>query len=460
MIRKNDVVLLEITDISSEGNGVGRFEGMAVFVPMTAPGDRILVRIAKVQKSFAYGILQEIQEPSPLRAPNDCPVYRQCGGCALRHLSYKGELAAKAGWVEENLRRIGGIAVQCEPIIPSPQSGRYRNKAQYPIRMVDGRVRAGFFARRSHRLVPVEDCLLQPAGFCDILRCVTSFMEEFQVAPYDEQAHSGVVRHVFIREAEATGQVMVWLVVNAGSLPHAQELAARLRAVCPGLASFGFDCNRRRTNVIFGGEPVTVWGSGTITDVLCGVRLALSPLSFYQINRRGAEQLFRTALEYADPAPGDTLLDLYCGAGAVGLSMAHRVRELIGVEIVPQAVENACANAAQNGIANVRFLCADAAQAARRLAEEGVQPDIVVLDPPRKGADAATLDCIRALSPQKVVYISCNSATLARDARMLAGYGYRVQRVRPVDLFPRTANVECCCLLTKMGCCAEGTKEV
>lgn len=449
-MRKNDLIELTIESVGSEGNGVGRHEGMAVFVPMTAAGDVIRARAVKVQKSYAFGIVDEILTPSPDRIANDCPAYRQCGGCALRHLSYEAELAAKQRWVADNLRRIGGVELAPEPILPSPSSGRYRNKAQYPVRLVDGRVRAGFFARRSHRLVPVEDCLLQPQGFREIVAVITAFLEEYGIPSYDEQAHTGVVRHIFIREAETSGQVMVWLVLNARELPHWQELVVRLRAACPGLASFGVDVNRRKTNVIFGGEVKTLWGAGAIADTLRGVSLELSPLSFYQVNRAAAERLFELALEYAAPEPGDTLLDLYCGTGAVGLGMAHAVKELVGVEVAPQAVEDARRNAQRNGIGNARFLCADAAEAAEQLLEEGLRPDIIVLDPPRKGADAAALACIARFAPRKVVYISCNSATLARDVALLREHGYRAVKARPADLFPRTANVECCCLLERI----------
>lgn len=450
LLQKNDLIPLTVESVGHEGNGVGRYEGMAVFVPGTAAGDAIRARVVKAAKTHAFAIVDELLEPSPDRVENDCPAYPKCGGCALRHLSYEAELRAKAGWVADNLRRIGGVDIALEPILPSPESGRYRNKAQYPVRLVDGRVRAGFFAPRSHRLIPAEDCLLQPESFRSIVAAVLALMEESGVPPYDEEAHTGVVRHIFIRRAETTGQVMVWLVVNADSLPRSEEWAARLRAACPELCSFGIDVNKRRTNVIFGGAPRTLWGADTITDTLRGVKLELSPLSFFQVNRAAAEELFGVALEYAAPAPGDLLLDLYCGAGAVGLSMAHAVREVIGVEAVPQAVEDARRNAALNGIGNARFLHADAGEAARRLLEEGLRPDIVVLDPPRKGAEEAVLDCIAALAPRRVVYISCDSATLARDVGRLAAHGYAVKRARPADLFPRTANVECCCLLERV----------
>lgn len=448
-MKKNDCISLSITGLGNEGNGIGRYDGMAVFVPQTAPGDEILARIVKVQKQYAFGIVQEMVKPSPDRIANDCPVYAQCGGCCLRHLSYPAELAVKADWVAQNLRRIGGIDLALAPIIPSPSDQRYRNKAQFPVRLVNGKICAGFFAPRSHRIVPVEDCLLQPLIFRSIVQSILSFMEDFSISPYDEQNHTGLVRHIFIRLAETTGQVMVYLILNGNTLPHHDRLIARLQDVCPQLASFGIDANRHRTNKIWGGNPQLLFGSDTITDTLRGIALDISPLSFYQVNRGAAERLLEVAADYATLSPDDHLLDLYCGTGAVGLSMARSAGALVGVEVVAAAVENARHNALQNGIKHARFLCADAACAAQQLLADGWHPDVIVLDPPRKGADAAVLDCIAALAPSRVVYISCNSATLARDVKLLAQQGYHLRKARPVDLFPRTANVECCALFTR-----------
>jgi 23S rRNA (uracil1939-C5)-methyltransferase len=422
---------------------------MAVFVPMTAVGDKIQARIVKAQERYAFGIVETLEAPSPHRAEDDCPVYRRCGGCSLRHMDYAEECRIKEGWVVENLKRIGGVELAPEVFLPSPRCERYRNKAQYPVRLVDGKIRAGFFASRSHTLIPAEDCKLQPEFFRAAVECITGFMEEKNIAPYDEVGHTGLVRHIFIRHGEKTGETMVWLSINGESLPFHGELAARLKEVCPGLVSFGVDVNKQRTNVILGGRLKTLWGGDTITDILCGVRLELSTLSFYQVNRDAAELLFGKALEFADPQPTDVLLDLYCGVGAVGLAMASRVKEVVGVEIVPAAVENAAKNAEANGITNARFLCADASEAASRLEEKGITPDILVLDPPRKGADRAVIDCIGAMSPKKVVYLSCDSATLARDVARLAEYGYKPARLAVTDMFPRTANVESCCLLVK-----------
>ncbi|MFV0400077.1 MAG: 23S rRNA (uracil(1939)-C(5))-methyltransferase RlmD [Oscillospiraceae bacterium] len=448
-IKKNQSVWLEITGLTQEGMGVGRMDGIVVFVPMTAPGDRVRAKIVKVAKNHAYGIVEKLERPSADREKNRCPAFGRCGGCSLRHISYEAECREKEGFVRENLRRIGGIEPPLEPILPSPRQERYRNKAQFPVREENGRIRTGFFAPRSHRLIPVEDCLLQPEEFAGITRIFCDFMEEHGITAYEEETHTGLVRTLYLRKAEATSQLMVTVIVNGDTLPHWAELNERLREEFPGFATLVLDSNTSRTNVLTGGREKTLWGEGKITDVLAGVELSLSPASFYQVNREAAEKLYAQALEYAAPQGGEVLLDLYCGAGSIGLSMAHRVGEVIGVEVVEKAVQDARSNAERNGIANARFLRADAGEAARQLTAEGLTPDIVVLDPPRKGADLATIEAISAMSPGKIVYISCNSATLARDCKLLGERGYKAIKGRAVDLFPRTAHVEAVVLLSK-----------
>jgi 23S rRNA (uracil1939-C5)-methyltransferase len=451
MLSKNDLIPLIISDITTEASGVGRTEeGFAVFVPGAAVGDRLTVRIVKVLKSYAFGIIEEILEPSPDRIPSDCPVSRGCGGCSLRHISYEAECRLKERWVTENFRRIGGIQAEVLPILPSPRRQGYRNKAQYPVRAdADGKLVMGFFAKRSHRVVPCVSCRLQPDLFEEILRFLEGFCRRHGVAPYDEARRTGLLRHIYLRMGEATGQVMVCLVVNGGGLPCEEELARELPARFPSVASLILNRNRENTNVILGKDCRTLWGKGYIEDILCGVRVRISPLSFYQVNREGAENLYRTAAEFAELGGDETLLDLYCGAGTIGLSMASRVRRLIGVEAVASAVENARENARENKIENARFLCGDAAEAAGTLLREGVSPDIVVMDPPRKGCDASLLDTAASMAPQKIVMISCNSATAARDCAILEQKGYRVKKLRAVDMFPRTAHVECVALLLR-----------
>lgn len=448
-MKKNDFIELCIDDIAHSGDGVGRCGGMAVFVPMTAPGDRLLCKIVQARKSFAFGIIHELREPSVLREENGCPAFRRCGGCSLRHLSYEAELAVKSRWAQENLRRIGGINLALEPILPSPRVERYRNKAQYPIRNIGGKIRAGFFQKRSHELVAVDDCLLQPAIFSALVAAFTDFCDENGIAAYDEKSHTGVARHLFLRLAEKTGEIMACVVAN-GAFPHEDKLAARLLAVCPALKTLVINENRERTNVIFGPATRAVFGGGFITDELAGVRVKISAQSFYQVNREAAERLYGIAKEYASPQPGDTLLDLFCGAGAIGLSMARSCREVVGIESVAEAVADARENAAANGIDNARFFCSDAENAGELLRDENIRPDIAILDPPRKGAEPETLRLLAELGPRRIVYISCDSATLARDLKILCGTGYAAVRGRAVDMFPRTAHVETVVLLERL----------
>lgn len=442
MLHKNQIEQTTIIAMSSDGNGIAKVGGMVVFVPYTAVGDQLLVRIVKVQKNFAFGIIEKLLDPSPDRVENSCPVYKKCGGCAFRHLSYEAELRHKAQFVQENLRRIGGLEPQMLPITPSPLQQGYRNKAQYPIREEDGEIVAGFFARRSHRVIPSAGCDLQPAFFEEILQYTLDFARQYRIPAYKEQNGKGLLRHLYLRYGEQSKQVMVCLVLNGEHLPHDKEYVAGLLEICPQVTSVVINVNRKQNNVILGSVCHTLYGKDTIEDTLCGVPVVLSPQSFYQVNRQAAQKLYELAAELAEFRGDELLVDLYCGAGTIGLSMARKVRELVGVEIVPQAVENARENALRCGAANARFFCADAGQAAAQLAREGLRPDVIVVDPPRKGCDPEVLQAIAQMGPQRLIYISCNSATLARDCKELDTLGYHLEVAAPVDLFPRTTHVE------------------
>ncbi len=443
MLKKNTIIPLEITGITNEGNGVGRADGMAVFVPFTAVGDTLKVRIVKVLSHYAFGIIEEVVSPSVCRLDDDCPIYRRCGSCSLRHISYEQELLIKNNWVQENMRRIGKLEVTLPPAVPSPQPNRYRNKAIFPVHLQNGKPVVGFFAKRSHRVEPAEDCLLHPAFFGEIAAAFCGWLAAFNVSIYEEATHSGLVRSLYIRHAEATGEVMVTIIVNGSALPQPQALVQALRDACPAVSALVLNINRDKTNVLLGLECHTLWGQSTITDQLCGLSFSLSPLSFYQVNRRGAERLYKIAGEFAALSGDDVLLDLYCGAGTIGLSMAHQVRALIGVEIIPAAIENARQNAAQNGITNARFICADATEAATQLEAEGMAPDVVILDPPRKGCTPGLIKTIVQMAPARIVMVSCNSSTAARDIALINELGYAPQKIQAVDMFPRTAHVEC-----------------
>ena len=453
-LQKNQILTLRIERLSSDGSGVAHSaDGEAVFVPGTAPGDEARVRIVKDCGRYAFGILDELLTPSPDRVSVDCPVAGPCGGCSLRHLDYAAELRAKQESVLDAFRRIGGLEVPVLDIQPSPEVDRYRNKVQFPVGVDKNGVPCiGFYAGRTHRIVPCPDCKLQPGVLNEIGNALCAFFAQQGIRPYDEQSGKGLVRHIFLRRGAHSGQIMVCLVCTRAKLPHAEQLCTALRGQFPAISTILLNVNAKSTNVILGSENHILYGPGYIEDTLCGVPVRLGPLSFYQVNTLAAERLYGVAAQYAQLTPDDTLLDLYCGMGTIGLSMAEQCRELIGVEIVPEAIESAKANAARMGeavAAKSRFFCADAGQAATQLAAEGLHPDIVMLDPPRKGCDEATLSAVVRMAPRRVVYVSCNPATAARDAAWLEQNGYHAEKVQPVDLFPRTKHCECVLLMSK-----------
>ena len=454
-LQKNQILTLRIERLSSDGSGVAHSaDGEAVFVPGTAPGDEARVRIVKDCGRYAFGILDELLTPSPDRIPVDCPVAGPCGGCSLRHLDYAAELRAKQESVLDAFRRIGGLEVPVLDILPSPDVDRYRNKVQFPVGVDKNGVPCiGFYAGCTHRIVPCPDCKLQPSVLNEIGNALCAFFAQQGIRPYDEQSGKGLVRHIFLRRGAHSGQIMVCLVCTRAKLPHAEQLCTALRGQFPAISTILLNVNAKNTNVILGSENHILYGPGYIEDTLCGVPVRLGPLSFYQVNTLAAERLYGVAAQYAQLTPDDTLLDLYCGMGTIGLSMAGQCRELIGVEIVPEAIESAKANAARMGeavAAKSRFFCADAGQAATQLAAEGLHPDIVMLDPPRKGCDEATLSAVVRMAPRRVVYVSCNPATAARDAAWLERNGYHAEKVQPVDLFPRTKHCECVLLMSKV----------
>ena len=454
-LQKNQLLTLRIERLSNDGSGVAHSsEGEAVFVPGTAPGDEAQVRIVKDYGRYAFGILDKLLTPSPDRIPVDCAVAGPCGGCSLRHLDYAAELRVKQESVADAFRRIGGLDVPVLDALPSPEVDRYRNKVQFPVgRDKDGAPCIGFYAGRTHRIVPCPDCKLQPGVLNDIGNTLCAVFAAHGIQPYDEECGKGLVRHIFLRRGAHSGQIMVCLVCTRPKLPHSDELVALLREKFRDIATILINVNAKKTNVILGEESATLYGPGCIEDTLCGVPVRLGPLSFYQVNTLAAERLYGVAAEYAQLEPDDVLLDLYCGMGTIGLSMAGHCRELIGVEIIPEAIDSAKANAARMGdavAAKSRFFCADAGEAAARLAAEGLRPDVIMLDPPRKGCDETTLSAVVQMSPRRVVYVSCNPSTAARDAAWLGQHGYRAEKVQPVDLFPRTKHVEAVLLLTKL----------
>ncbi len=451
--RKNQELELEISALGSSGEGIGRTrEGFTVFVKDALPGDRVRARLMKVKKQYAFGRLMEIISPSPDRVEAPCPVARACGGCQLQALSYEKQLAYKENKVRQDLIRISGIEhPPIEPIIGMASPWRYRNKAQFPVgRDREGRVVAGFYAGRTHSIIPQRDCLLGAEVNRRILDIVLGYMEQYGIAPYDEASGSGLVRHILIRCGFSTGEIMVCLVVNGDRLPEEGMLAERLREI-PGMTAVLLNTNRERTNVILGHTVRTIWGKGYITDMIGGVSFQISPLSFYQVNPRQTEKLYGQALEYAGLTGQETVWDIYCGIGTISLFLARRARQVWGVEVVPQAIEDARRNAALNGIENVEFFVGKAEEVLPEQYEKsGLRADVVVVDPPRKGCDAAVLETILRVRPDRIVYISCDPATMARDVKVLGNGGYSVEKVRCVDMFGMTGHVESIVLLSKL----------
>ncbi len=452
MLSKNQVLELTVTAMSAEGSGIARTPdtGMAVFIPFTAVGDIIRCRIVKVQKTMAFGICEEVLVASEHRtAEKGCPAFGKCGGCVYGHVTYEAELAYKWNRVADALSRIGGLSLKPEPIVGCESPFRYRNKAQYPIGAGEDGPKIGFYAPRSHRIISHSDCWLQPACFETVVQVVRDWIVKTGVSLYDERSHTGVLRHLYIREGKAANELMVCLVATCGKLPQTAALVSALKGALPHLTSVMVNVNPKDTNVVLGERSFALHGTPYITDTLCDLTFRLSPLSFYQVNRDQAERLYRIAEQEAALTESDVLLDLYCGTGTIGLSMAHRVKQVIGVEVVEAAVADARLNAEANGITNATFMAADAAEAAVKLEKQGVHPNVVIVDPPRKGCDESLIHTISRMNPERVVYVSCDPATLARDLKRFTDCGYVTHRVTPVDMFPRTAHVETVALLSR-----------
>ncbi len=447
-MKKNDIVRLEITALTAEGSGVGRYDGMAVFVPNTAVGDVIECKLLKLKSSYAYGKIEKIISASSDRVDVDCPVYSRCGGCCFRHISYEAELRAKEGFVKDSFQRIGGFGLEPEPILGCKDIYNYRNKAQFPVSKGENGSIYGFFSPRSHNVIGIQGCLIQPEIFSEIAGYIVKYIDFSGIQPYDEKTGSGLLRHIYLRIGAYTKEIMVTLVVTANTHSF-DRLVAGLTASFPQIKTVVLNINPERTNVILGKSEVVLFGSGRITDIMCGLEVDISSHSFYQVNTFAAENVYALAREYAGLSGSETLLDLYCGIGTVGLSMRDRVAKLIGVEVIPEAVLDARHNAERNGVKNAEFICGDAGKVSQELSRSNTKLDVIIVDPPRKGCDKATLDAILSMSPKQIVYISCNHATAARDSKYLCENGYNLIKYRPCDMFPRTGHVETVVLLSK-----------
>ena len=448
--RKNDIVTLEIVDCGTDGEGIGKADGFTVFVKDAVIGDTIMAKIMKAKKNYGYGRLMEILKPSPYRVEPVCLSARQCGGCQLQAVSYEEQKVFKEKKLRGHLERIGGFTeFPMEPLIGMDDPYHYRNKAQFPVgRNKEGRIVTGFYAGRTHAIIENRDCALGIPQNKDVLDRVIAHMEKYNIAPYDESTGKGLVRHIFVRYGFFTGELMVCLIINGQDLPHQRELVEKLCEI-PGMTSISLNMNKKRSNVILGDKVKTIWGEDYITDKIGDISYEISPLSFFQVNPKQTRKLYSKALEYADLHGEETVWDLYCGIGTISLFLAQKAKFVRGVEIVPAAIEDAKRNAQINHIENVEFFVGKAEEVLPREYEKnGVYADVIVVDPPRKGCDEMLLKTILKMQPKRVVYVSCDSATLARDLRFLCDNGYELKKVCGVDQFPQTVHVETVVLLS------------
>ena len=446
-LKKNDIYTVTIEDYSSDASGICRINGRVVFVPKAIPGEEWEIRIVKVRHDCAYARGERLLKASPARIVSACPYFGLCGGCDTQHISYEEELRFKLGLVNSALRRIGKQSMQATEIIGSENISHYRNKGIFAIGTIDGKARCGFFRERTHQLIAVDDCLIQDELSCRAAIAVTEFMNANGIAPYDEAAGTGAVRHVFCRRSVHGSDVLLCIVSREGLGKKTQAFIDCLRKACPELTGIVLNINRSTGNTVLSGDFYTLWGRGSINDTLCGFKFDIAPQAFFQVNPPQAERLYARAIEYAALTPDMLALDLYCGAGTISLCLSAHAKKVIGAEIVPEAVDNANKNALANNVANVEFILADAGQAAKALYERGERPDVVVVDPPRKGLLENAIEAVAAMQPQRIVYVSCDPATLARDILRFNACGYTLAKVTAVDMFPRTGHVETVALL-------------
>lgn len=449
-LQKNKIYRAEIVDYTAEGSGVARIDGMAVFVPNAAVGDQADIRIVKVNRRLAFGRIERIIIPSRDRIQPDCPVAGKCGGCCFQHISYEAELCAKKKKVADALQRLGGVTGVLTGITGAPAITEYRNKAQYPVGQDAHGTYTGFYRPHSHEIVRTDRCLIQNPRADRLAAAVCRWMDDCHIPAYDETTGKGLIRHIYIRTGAVSGETHLCLVATRNKLPAHENLIQRLTAAEPSLTGIVININKRPDNVILGEHTVTLWGEPALQDSLCGNVFCLSPHAFYQVNHDQTEALYACALEFAALTGQETVIDLYCGAGTITLALAAHAGRVIGVEVVPEAVENARENAARNGVENAEFICADAGQTALMLAQRGENPEVLVVDPPRKGLDEQMIEAIGQMAPPRVVYVSCDPATLGRDLKRLAVHGYRAVTARAFDLFPRTKHVETVVLLSKL----------
>ncbi|MBR4878603.1 MAG: 23S rRNA (uracil(1939)-C(5))-methyltransferase RlmD [Clostridia bacterium] len=445
-MEKNQIYKGEITGYSAEGFGICRIENMVCFVKGSVRKDVCLIRIVKVLKNVCYGIIEELLVPSPSRTASLCPHFPKCGGCDFHHMTYDEELWFKKEKVESALKRIAGIDYEV-PMAGSKQVSHYRNKAQYPVAVKNDKVTTGFYRARSHDVIPMENCLLQKEKSNEIAHFVCDFWQKNGLSVYDEIAHKGVLRHIYIRTGKDEMQLV--LVVTQKEVKKLKAFIAEVTSEFPMLSSIVLNIHPDKTNAVLGKTNITVYGKDTLTGEMCGNIFEISPSAFFQINKEQAETIYDQALEYAQLDGTQTVLDLYCGIGTITLHLAKKAKKIYGIEIVPEAIENAKLNAQRNGIENAEFFCADAGKGANMLIKKGVKLDVICVDPPRKGMDENTINAILTLAPEKVVYVSCDCSTMARDVKILSENGYKLKKASAFDMFPRTSHVESCVMLER-----------
>lgn len=443
-VRVGEKIVVQMNGLAHGGEGVGRVEGFTVFVPWAVPGDRVEAEVSEVKKNYARGRLLRVLEPSAYRIPERCPLANPCGGCQVQHIDYREQLRIKTRTVEEALRRIGKLeGVTVHPALGMADPWGYRNKAQFPVGIEDGRVVAGCYAAGTHRIVDVDECLIQHPASNRVLTKIKELAPRYGVKVYNEATGEGLLRHVLVRVSQKTGESMAVLVTNGRHIPKAREFATELMEAVPGLESVVQNINERRTNVVLGEDSRVIAGRATLTDYIGDLRFEISARSFFQVNPQQTEVLYGKAVEYAGLTGRETVIDAYCGIGTISLFLARRAARVYGIEVVPEAIEDARRNAWLNDVGNAEFLAGEVEEVLPDLAARGVRPDVVVVDPPRKGCEASVLETFVAMEPRRIVYVSCNPATMARDLAFLNERGYRPVEVQPVDMFPHTAHVEC-----------------
>ena len=448
MLEKNQIYETVITDYTTEGQGIAHIDGITVFIPNAIAGERVRIRIETVRKTWAAGKITEILEKSAHRVNRECEVAKLCGGCDFWHMDYEEETRLKAERVRTCLNRMAGEQLEEVPILAAPDCHGYRNKAQYPVSSKKGRVYAGFFRAGTHDVVENSRCRILPPETDRVKDAVIDYANQYRVTAYDEINHKGLLRHIYVRRGAVSGQILVCLVVNGEQIPHVPELIGRLKKI-EGFTTLVLSVNTKKGNAVLGEKFITLYGPGFIEDTLCGLQFRLSPRSFYQVNHHQAQRLYQAAIEQAAITRDDLVLDLYCGVGTITLAMAGSAGKVIGVEVIEQAVADARDNARRNGIHNAEFFCGDAGQAALELEKQGIRPDVITVDPPRKGLNADTIEAIDRMAPRRLVYVSCDPATLARDVALLKERGFRLISAQAADLFPRCAHVETVALMTR-----------